>query len=132
VTGFAAHGLNAADEIDVRTDQREIEPSAGADVPVAHLTVMQRDAGVQLGNGRGEPREIIQCAEGALERDGTGLRRIIPVEEGEGRVAHELEDFAAGAGDGRNDAIEISVEQLENARARQPVGELSEPAQIAE
>jgi hypothetical protein len=49
VAARATHRLDAAHEIDVRTDQREIEPSAGADVPVAHFAVVQRDAGVANG-----------------------------------------------------------------------------------
>jgi hypothetical protein len=66
VAGDAAHALHAADQVHVRTDHGEVEPPAGADVAVADLAVMQRDAGIEIGVGCREPIEAVQRPQSRL------------------------------------------------------------------
>ena len=48
------HSLQPAYQIYVSTDQCEIKPMAVADVAVAGLAMVQRDAGAKLGVGYGD------------------------------------------------------------------------------
>ena len=86
MAGGAADRLDAADQVHVGADDREIEPAAGADIAVANLAVVQGDAGVELGIGCCEPIEAVQCAESALQGCSTGRGRLLAMKEGEHHV----------------------------------------------
>jgi hypothetical protein len=54
------------------------------------------------------------------------------MEEGQNRVAHELDDFSARLVDGGHDAVEVGIEQLKDAFARKAIRQVGEAPQAAE
>jgi len=110
-----------ADEVDVGTDQREIEPRSRSNVAIADRAVMQGYPGAQLGIRRREPVQPVESLLCGIESGGATSGGCRAMEEREYGVAHEFEDLAASIGDCRNDAVKIVIQQFQHLVTGEPV-----------
>src|ERR1051325_6992015 len=121
-----------ADEVDVGTDQREIEPRSRPNVAVAHRAVMQGYPGAQLGIRCREPVQPVESLLCGTESGGATSGGCRAMEEREYGVAHEFEDLAASNGDCRDYAIKIGIQQLKHLVSGKPVRYRRKIPQVAQ
>ena len=134
---LAVELLDAARQVDVGADHREVEPVAGPDIAVGHGAVMQRQTGLQHRPAirqspvaLGERAQRLRCR---LQRRPARRRAaLVPLlpEHRQHAVAHDLEDLAAVLADRRENAVEILVEQPDHGPRAENVRQHREVAQI--
>src|SRR6202142_446242 len=131
-------GLDAADQVDRRSDHREVEAVRRSDVAIDDRAIVKRDDDFErwvAGLGRIRPQD----AERRLRlwrrrervcRGAGGLVRMGHWKDRKQSVADEFQNFTAMAYDRLRLQVEQIVENANHALAGQLIGHLSEAAQI--
>ena len=133
----AAHRGDAADLVDRRTDDGEVEPVGAADIAIEDVTDMQAEihVGDRQHAGRAPPVQrcdVPGCGLRRVESPAAGTAAVVEVEDGQHAVAHQLEHVAALLVDGADDRLGIVVEHRNDLVGCCAVGDLGVATQIAE
>jgi len=127
----AACRLDATEKVHVRTNDSEVEPPTRSDVAVTNAAVMQGHRRVDANTVQNEPRQFIENLVGSRQRLFTCDDRIGTREERKHGIAHELEDFAACAGDGRHHEVEVCIQEFKHLSVGQAVRQFGKAAKVA-
>ena len=115
----AAHGGDAADFVDRRADDGEVEPVLAADIAVEYLADVKTEIHIGHGQIAGGTREA-HFSDAPARSDGGGERRLArasPIlyrEYGENAVADQFQNIAPLFINRGNDRAGIIVEQRNN------------------